>query len=160
MHTYWQLKLSEDSQNVTGFVKTIHVCTRIEIHFIAYCNSHTHALSRHNNKTCIDKQVSFYRQPVVDPIKPWRTAIIEPVRPLRDVNGVVWGPILSHCMYAWLVVWSGLLWPSVWPAVYIWLGCLCQLASWARPSSPSPSTHPLYVAFLILQAVFKRVNLL
>jgi len=39
---------------VTGFAKTIHVSTRIEIHFIAYCNRYTHALSRHNNKTGID----------------------------------------------------------------------------------------------------------
>jgi len=35
---------------VTGFEKTVHVRTRIEIHLIAYCNSHTRVLSRHNNK--------------------------------------------------------------------------------------------------------------
>jgi len=40
---------------VTGFAKTLHVCTRIEIHFIAYYNSHTRALSRHNSKTGIDE---------------------------------------------------------------------------------------------------------
>jgi len=80
---------------VTGFAKTLHVRSRIEIHFVAYCNSHTHALSRHNNKTDIDKQVCFYRQPVVNPVKSQRT-IIDPVRPLRGINRVAWGPILSH----------------------------------------------------------------
>jgi len=40
---------------VTGFEKIVHVRTRIEIHFIAYHNNHTCALSRHNNKTGIDK---------------------------------------------------------------------------------------------------------
>jgi len=54
---------------MTGFAKTPQVRTRIETHFIAYCNSHTRALSRHNNKTGIDKQVCFYRWPVFDPIK-------------------------------------------------------------------------------------------
>jgi len=34
-------------------MKTLHVHTRIEIYFIAYCNSHTCALSRHSNKTVI-----------------------------------------------------------------------------------------------------------
>jgi len=52
---------------VNEFVKTLHVHTRIEIHFIAHYNSHTHALSRHSNKTVIDKQVYFYRRPVVNP---------------------------------------------------------------------------------------------
>jgi len=95
MHTYTY---------VTGFAKTLHVYTRIEIHFTAYFNSHTHALSRHNNKTSIDKQVCFYRWPVFDLVKSQRT-IIDPVRPLRGINGVAWGPILSHCMPARLVVW-------------------------------------------------------
>jgi len=88
---------------VTGFEKTVHVHTRIEIHLIAYCNSHTHALSRHNNKTGIDKQVCFYRWPVIDPVKSRRT-ITDPVRLLRGINRVVWGPILSHCMSARLMV--------------------------------------------------------
>jgi len=34
---------------VTGFAKTLHIHTRIEIHFIAYYNSRVHALSRHSN---------------------------------------------------------------------------------------------------------------
>jgi len=103
---------------VTGFEKTVYVHTRIEIHLIAYCNSHTRTLSRHNNKTGIDKQLCFYRQPVINPAKSRRT-IIDTVRPLRGINSVAWGPILSHCTSAWLMVWSGLLWPSVWPTVHI-----------------------------------------
>jgi len=84
---------------VTGFVKTLHVCTRIEIHFIVYCKSYTHVLSRHNDKTGIDKQVCFYRRPVVDPVKSWRT-IIDPVRLLWDINRVAWVqicPIIHLC---------------------------------------------------------------
>jgi len=89
---------------MTGFAKTLHVHTRIEIHFIAYCDSHTCELSRHNNKTGIDKQVYFYIRPVFDPVKSRRT-IIDSVRPLRSINRVAWGLILSHCMYTQLVVW-------------------------------------------------------
>jgi len=131
---------------VTGFTKTLHVCTRIEIHFIAYCNSHTCALSTHNNKTGIDKQVCFYRRLVVDTFKSQGT-IMYPVRPLRGINRVAWGLILSHCMFAQLVVLSGLLWPSVWPTVH---------TTWSPVSKGivNPPT-PLYVAFVILQAVFK-----
>jgi len=66
---------------------------RIEIHFIVYCNNHTRALSRYNIKTAIDKQVCFYRWPVVDPVKTRRT-IIDPARPLKGINRVAWGPIL------------------------------------------------------------------
>jgi len=33
-----------------------HVCTRIKIHFIAYYNSHTQALSRHSDTIAIDKE--------------------------------------------------------------------------------------------------------
>jgi len=72
---------------VTEFAKTQHVHTKIEIRFIAYCNSHTHALSRHNSKTGIDKQVYFYRRPVVKPIKSCRT-IMEPIKPLKVINRV------------------------------------------------------------------------
>jgi len=43
---------------VTGFGKTNHVRTRIEIHFIAYYNSHTQALYRHSDTTAIDKNLS------------------------------------------------------------------------------------------------------
>jgi len=117
------------------WLDSLHVCTRIEIYFIAYCNSHMHVLSRHNNKTGIDKQVCFYRRPVFDPVMSWRT-IIDPVRPLRGIHRVAWGPILSHCISAWLVVWSGLLWPSVWPTVHtIWLTVSTGITN--------PPTHPL-----------------
>jgi len=53
----------------TGFGKTLYVCTNIEIHFIVYYNSHTHALSRHSNKTATDKQVWFYKWPFANPVK-------------------------------------------------------------------------------------------
>jgi len=77
IHTYVPYKIQHpkkdnsvlQDQYVIEFEKTIHVCTRIEIHLIAYCNSHTCALSRHNSKTGIDKQVYFYRRPVIDPVK-------------------------------------------------------------------------------------------
>jgi len=48
---------------VTGFGKTVPVHTRSEIHFIAYYNSHTQALSRHSNTIAIDKKICFYRRP-------------------------------------------------------------------------------------------------
>jgi len=134
-------------------IKTLHFHTRIEIHFIAYCNSHTHALSRHNNKTGIDKQVCSYRQPVVDTVKLQRT-IIDPVRPLRSINRVAWGPILFHCTPARLMVWSGLLWPSDWPTVHTtWSPVSNGIVN--PPTCPLQPAHPLYATLVILQAVFK-----
>jgi len=47
------------SKFVNGFGKTLHVCTKIEIHFIVYFNSHTQALSRHSKKIAIDKKSAF-----------------------------------------------------------------------------------------------------
>jgi len=87
---------------VTGFEKTFHVHTRIEIHFIAYYNSHTQALSRHSDAIAIDKQVCFYKRLFANPVKSWRT-IIDAVRPLRGINRVAWGSILSHCTSAQLM---------------------------------------------------------
>jgi len=56
---------------VTGFEETLHVCgTKIEIHFIAYYNSCTQALSRYSDKFAMDKQVCFYRWLFADPVKP------------------------------------------------------------------------------------------
>ena len=49
-------------------------------------------LSRHSNRTVIDKQVCFKRQPVVDSVKSRRT-IMDPVKPLGDINRVAWGPM-------------------------------------------------------------------
>jgi len=65
---------------VTGFGKTDHVCTRIEIHFIAYYNCHTQTpyMYRHGDTIATDKKVCFYRQHFANPIKPCRT-ITEPV---------------------------------------------------------------------------------
>jgi len=136
---------------VTGFVKTLHVCTRIEIHFIVYCNSHTCELSRHNNKTGIDKQVCFYRQPVFDLVKSWRT-IINPVRPLRGINRVAWVLILSHCTSARFVVWSGLLWPSVWPTVH---------TAWSPVSKgiANPPTHSFICSTCDIAGCFQNVSI-
>jgi len=141
---------------VTGFGKTIPVCTRIEIHFIAYYNSHIQGLSRHSDTIAIDKKVCFYRWLFADPIKPHRTNT-DPVGPLRCVNRVACGAKLFHLTSALLVVWSGLLWPSVWPTVH---------TTWSPVSegivnppilplySPHPPT-PLFVASVIFQALFK-----
>jgi len=149
---------------VTGFAKTLHVCTRIEIHFIAYCNSHTCALFRHNNKAGIDKLVCFYRQPVFDPVKSWRT-IMDPVRPLRGINRVAWGPILSHCMPAQLMVWSGLLWPSVWPTVHTTWSPVSEsivnppsLPLNSLPTHPPPYTWHSWYCRLFLKCLSKPAS--
>jgi len=55
---------------VTGFGKTVSTRTRIEIHFIAYYNSHTQGLSRHSDTVAIDKKVCFYRWLFANPMKP------------------------------------------------------------------------------------------
>jgi len=130
---------------VTGFGKTVPVRTRIEI-FIAYYNSHTQALSRHSDTIARDKKVCFYRWLFADPIKPHRTNI-DPIRPLGCINRVACGPKLFHSTSALLMVWSGLLWPSVWPTVH---------TTWSPMSESiiNPPT-PLFVAFVIFQAVFK-----
>jgi len=131
---------------VTGFGKTVPVHTRIEINFIAYYNSYTQALSRHSNTIAIDMKVCFYRQLFADPIKPHRTNT-DPVGPLGCINRVPCDPKLVHSMSTLLVVWLGLLWPSVWPTVH---------TTWSAVSTGivNPST-PLYVVFVILQAMFK-----
>jgi len=106
--------------------------------WIAFYNGHTSALSRHSNKTAIDKQVYFYRLPFVNPVRSRRT-IIDPVRPLRGINRVAWDPFLFHCTSAQLVVWSRLLWPSVWPTVHtIWSAMSTGIVN--PPTHPS---HPL-----------------
>lgn len=150
----------DSSEYVTGFAKTLQLRTRFEIHFIAYYNSHTHALSRHNNKTGIDKLVCFYRRPVFDPVKSWRNTM-DPVRPLRSINRVAWGPILSHCMPARLVAWWGLLWPSAWPTVHTtWSPASESIVNPPTlplhpPHPPSHPLTPLCVASVIFQALFK-----
>jgi len=117
----------------------MYACTRIEFHFIADCNSHACALSRHSNKIVIDKQVCFYRRPIFDPVKSQRT-ITDPVRPLRGINRVVWGPILFHYASTQLMVWTGLLWPYVWLIVHIF-GCLCLMVLLTHHWTPSPYPH-------------------
>jgi len=79
--------LIEQLLYVTGFGKTDHVRTRIEIHFIACYNSHTQALSRHSDTIAIDKKVCFYRWLFANPIRPCRT-ITDPVGPLGGFNKV------------------------------------------------------------------------
>jgi len=86
---------------VTGFGKTDHVRTRIEINFIACYNSHTQALSRHSDTTAIDKKACFYRRLFANPIKPCRT-ITGPVGPLGGFNKMACGPKLFHSASALL----------------------------------------------------------
>jgi len=90
-----------------------------------------------DNKTGIDEQVCFYRRPVFDPVKSRRT-IMDPVRLLRGINGVAWGPILSHCTAARLVVWWGLYCGHLSGPLCTQLGRLCLKASLTHPPSPSP----------------------
>jgi len=121
---------------VTGFGKTVPVHTRIEIHFIAYYNSHTQGLSRHSDTIVIDKKVCFYRQLFANPMKPcWTNS--DPVGPLGCINRVACGPKLFHSMSALLMVWSGLLWASVWPTVH---------TTWSPVSESivNPPTLPLH----------------
>jgi len=115
-----------------------------------FIDSHTQALSRHSNKTAIDKQVCFYRRLFANPVKSQRTKT-DPVRPLMGINRVDWGPFCSFvCL---LNSWygqgccghlSGLLGTQ--------LGQLCPLAVLTHPHTPST---PLYAALLTLQAVFR-----
>jgi len=125
---------------VTGFGKTDHACTRIEILFIACYNSHTQALSTHSDTIDIDK-VCFYRRLFADPIKSRRT-ITDPVGPLGGFNKVACGLKLFHLMSALLVIWSGLLWPSVWPTVYTtWSPVSEGIIN--PPTLPLHPSHPL-----------------
>jgi len=122
-----------------------HVCIRIEIHFIAY-NSHTQALSRHSDTIAIDK-VCFYRWLFGDPIKPRRTNT-DPVRPLGCINRVACGPKLFYSMSDLLIVWSGLLWPSVWPTVHtawsdVSTGIITPPTHHLHPPHPLPPIYPL-----------------
>jgi len=89
---------------VTGFRKTNHVRTRIEIYFIACYNSHTQALSRHSDTIAMDKKVCFYRRLFADPIKPHRT-ITDFVGPLGGFIKVACSPKLLYSTSALLVVW-------------------------------------------------------
>jgi len=105
LHTYeFPWYICSSPQYVTGFGKTNHARTRIEIDFIACYNSHTQALSRHNDTIAIDKKVCFYKWLFADPIKPCRT-ITDSVGLLGGFNKVACGPKLFHLMSALLVVW-------------------------------------------------------
>jgi len=99
---------------VIGFGKTVPVRTRIKIHFIAYYNSHIQSLSRHSDTIAINK-ICFYRQLLLSSNAGPKSDLVEP---LGYINRVACGPKLFHSMSALLVVWSGLLWPSVWPTVH------------------------------------------
>jgi len=62
---------------------------------------------------------------------------MDPVRPLKIINRVAWGPILCFTVLsARPMEWSGLLWPSVWPTVH---------TTWSAVSTGivNPPTHPL-----------------
>jgi len=113
---------------LTGFGKTVPASIRIEIHFIAYYNSHTQALSRHSDTIARDnKKVCFHKQLFADPIKPCRTNT-NPVGPLGCINRVACGPKLFHLTSALLVVWSGL-----WCLLCTQFGCLCLRALLTHP---------------------------
>jgi len=131
---------------LTGFGKTGHVRTRIEIHFIAYYNSHTQALSRHSDTIAIDK-VCPYRQLFADAIKPCRTNTA-PVGPLEALIGC---PVFPNCSTRHLVFsWYGQGCCGHLPGpLCTQLGRLCLLALLTHPPTP------LYVALMILQAAFK-----
>jgi len=124
-----------------------HIHTRIEIHFIAYYNSHTQGLSRHNDTIAVDKKVCFYRWLFDDSIKLRRTNT-DHVGPLGCINRVACGPKLFHSTSALLMVWSGLLWPSVWPIVHTtWLpvsDCIVNQPTLPlQPPHPAPAHSPL-----------------
>jgi len=76
-----------------------------------------HYPCRHSDTIAIDKKICFYRWLFADLIKPPKTNT-DPVGPLGCINRVICGPKLLHLMSVLLVVWSGLLWPSVWPTVH------------------------------------------
>jgi len=101
-------------------------------------NSHTQGLSRHSDTIARDK-VCFYRRLFADPMKPCRTNS-DPVGSLGCINRVACGPKLFHSMSALLMVWSGLLWPSVWPTVHTTL--LPVSESIVNPPTHPPSAHP------------------
>jgi len=121
---------------MTGFGKTVPVRKKIEIHFIVYYNSHTQGLSRHSDTIVIDEKVCFYRWLFAGPMKPcWTNS--DPVGPLGYINRVACGPKLFHSMSTLLMVWSGLLWASVWPTVH---------TTWSPVSESivNPPTLPLH----------------
>jgi len=65
---------------------------------------------------------------------------------LRDINRMTFGSKLFHSIFAHLVVWSGLLWPSFWPTVHT----TCLAVSMALVNPPSPpvlnvALHTLYI---------------
>jgi len=141
---------------VTEFGKTNHVCTRIEIHFIAYYNSYTQVLSRHSDTIAIDKKISFYRQLFVNPIKRCRT-ITDPVGSLGGINKVTCHLKPFYSTSA-LMLWLGLLWLSVWSIVHTTLSPASEgTVESTHPPSPHSShlPSPLNAASLILQALFK-----
>jgi len=87
---------------VTGFGKTGHVHTRIEIHFIAYYNGHTQALSRHSDTISIDKKVCFYRR-----LLPTLSSHAGPSQPLWDHwRALIGWAVVTNCS-TWRLVWSG-----------------------------------------------------
>jgi len=134
---------------VTGFGKTNNIHTRIEIHFIAHYNSYTQTLSRHSDT--IAMKVCFYRWPFSDPIKPHRTNT-DPMEPLGYINRVACGPKLFHSKSALLMVWSGLLWLSVWPTVHTtWSALSTDIID--PPTFPLHTPHPLLPTHLLICSI-------
>jgi len=89
----------------------------------SYYNSHSQAASRKSDKIAINKQVCFL---------PTLSNCVKPKQILWGHWGVLIGwSVVLNCstgrLFMQLMVWSGLLWPSVWHAG-IQLGQLCLLA--------------------------------
>jgi len=127
---------------------TGHVCTRIEIHFIAYYNSHTQTLSRHSVTIGIGKKVCFSKRPL-----PTLSSHAGPTQTLCGQWGALIGwPVVPNCS-------TRCLFSS-------WYGQVCcehlsgpstVCTTWSAVSTGivNPPTHLLYATLMILQAVFK-----
>jgi len=136
------------SSYVTGVGKTNHVHTRIEIHFIAYYNSHTQALCRHSDTVAIDKKVYFYRQTFADSIKPHRTN----TDPVGHWGALIVWPVVPNCStWRLLSLWYGQSCCGHLAHYAHQLGRLCLLVLLSHPPSPPPPTcHPLPPAHPLL----------
>jgi len=123
---------------VTGFGKTSHVCTRIEIHFIACYNSHTQALSRHSDT------IAIIRSTFTDGLLPTVSSHAGPTQTLWDHwDALIGWPVVPNCSTRCLL--------SLWydqgycghlsgpPCTQ--LGWLCLLTLLTHPASLP--THPL-----------------
>jgi len=120
---------------VTGCGKTLHVHTIIEHH----PNTVTIYVA-------VDNQVCFYRWPFCQFYQVMKCQT-DPVGPLRGINRVAWHPKLLHWMSTQLMLWSG--------ATVCLFSLLGTQFGWLCLPSVLTYPHPLYMALVILLAVFK-----